>query len=731
MKSIKKRAIRKVLAVIGALAFTLAPVATSFAAMLIKPANLDHLTIQAPDSVRAGETITIEVQTFDAFNNPINNYAETGKDIRIKITGSSEPSSISLPASSFKAGSAVFSIVDKKAEEIVITLTETGASSPIAKKDIRILPNKAERFVIDSPKTVIAGKPFDVKITALDTYGNVARDENLSFAKDVRLSAVGKTDFKVTSQTEFIDGVASAVLVSEKTGKVYVEVRDASRSIKSQSEEITIIPASLKQFVIAAPQNAEAGTPFEVTVTAIDIFDNLAVNYDSYGGGVGIQSTGTAPVTPSYIKPSEFKDGKAVVKLVYEKSEDIAIRAIENNRTEEGKSQTLRVSPAELDLLIISTPDEGVAGQSFRIRIEAKDRFSNTIKDYNLTGADVSLRPSGRGALTPSVVSASQFVEGVATVDIAYDRAEPLTINATLASVGKTVPRSIERTRPEPAKRAPVKAPVREKAVKKPEPAIAIEKQVIEEQPAPEEKPKKEKKAKKEKKPVVKKAEKPKPEPKTEPKKADAKPAPATLAAPLAPAASVVKEPKPAPVAPAPAEKPTAEVAIKKAPVKETKPAQAETKKTAKKEKKESAPAETKKVQKNGEKKEPIVLAKKEEPTVRTDGKKVFSVIDINVIEAQNKALFVITVPELSGILEIKEGLETSGGKDWIKIRVKPAVNKIKKPLIFKSNYIGDVKVADAPDGDGIDILFELLPSKVRYEIKRAEDTIIISITPL
>ncbi|MBI4823235.1 MAG: hypothetical protein HY805_03270 [Nitrospirae bacterium] len=570
-------------------------------AIVIKPGRLDHFAIKTPEVMRAGEEFSVELQAFDKYDNLITNYAETGKDIQVTVSGGAGLRPDIVKASSFTAGIARITVLDKKAESIVFSVYEAGGTVPLYTKQVEIIPNKPSSFVVKSPESVSAGRAFEATITAKDAFGNTVRDGTLS--TDIRVFSTGNVELKTISPLIFKDGISIISLITEKTGVASFEVRDIVKGGSGKSQDITITPASLNHFSIIVPEEVTAGRPFEITITAMDAFNNIASNYSSYGVGANILSSGKATVSPSYVKPLEFKEGRAVLNLTCEKAEHIYLTIIEAGKTQEGKSPIIRVEPSGIDRFVLIMPEDAVAGQGFRIKIEAYDRFENIIKNYNIKGTDIMLRTSGTGTLIPDKVSAVDFIEGVASVDISYDKAESFSISVVAIS------------KEEPQKEKPL--------------------QVIEKRP---------------------------PEEKLPPK----------------------KEEKP-------------KVEVKKIPPKAKKP-------------------EAK-------------IPKKEKITKKAPEKGPFSVSDITIVEAENKALFVIKIPGISTGLSYKEGLEHLEGKDWVKVRLTPAVNRISKPLMFKSAFIGEVKVRDVEGG--LDILFELLPTKVKYDIERSADSLIIILTPL
>ncbi len=101
------------------------------------------------------------------------------------------------------------------------------------------------------------------------------------------------------------------------------------------------------------------------------------------------------------------------------------------------------------------------------------------------------------------------------------------------------------------------------------------------------------------------------------------------------------------------------------------------------------------------------------------------------MIEDKDTALFIVKIPGIAGALKFHEALESSGGKDWVRLRLRPAQSRLKETPKFKSAFIGEVKVRKGAEEGELDILFELLPAKVKYSIKKAEDSLIVSITPL
>lgn len=400
--------------------------------VLVKPGRFDHFVLQVPERIIAGENTIIKVMVYDAHDNIITNFAESGREFRIGVTGSALVQPSRLGPSSFPGGVANITFMNKRAENVVFSIYEEGGTIPLISKDIVVLPNKLDHFVIQSPPMEEAGRNFDVRIIAEDAFGNPVSDTEM-VGKTVRVTSRGDAALRVsgTFVPDFKKGTTTVSLVSEKSGDAVVEVHETITGSKGISKPISIVPATLSYFRVLAPKEVTAGEPFDVVVSAYDAFGNPVTNYASTGNGIVLQSTGTSKIEPSFHQAANFNGHVANLKVTYEKAEEINIIVKEYNKGQEGKSGPVKVNPASVDHFVVVTPESAVAGQPFKLKIEAYDRFRNIVKNYNLMGSEVLLSTSGKGNIIPSVISPAEFKDGVAFVEVVYDRAESFSISAT------------------------------------------------------------------------------------------------------------------------------------------------------------------------------------------------------------------------------------------------------------------------------------------------------------
>lgn len=424
------------LAIFLQLLITLSIVAPSFSYagdILIKPGKFDHFNISLPDEIVAGQEATVSLQAVDSFNNVLFNFGDTEREFQIWVTGSATVKPSSFKSSSFSNGSLVILLSDKTAETFTLSVRESGSPIPIMSKDLTVSPNKLTSFVIKTPRIAQAGDPFELRIVAKDAYNNTVT-EPIS-GKNINLIFKGDADPKINmpSIPDFKNGAVSISLLSQKSGWTQIDVKDLITGSVGTSDKVEINSGPVNSFKLFAPKDVIAGEPFEVSIVAVDRYNNVVTNYSSVGSGVSISSTGRLKPFPSSIPAYEFVNGQAKVDLRYDVAEDIAIVATENIKGEKGATETIRVSSPVPERYEVTTPDSAVAGQKFKLKVTVYNQLNHVIKNYNLVGPDVLLTSSGSGTLVPNKIPASEFVDGNAVVEVQYNKSEAFSIVASAA----------------------------------------------------------------------------------------------------------------------------------------------------------------------------------------------------------------------------------------------------------------------------------------------------------
>ncbi|MHB8882671.1 MAG: hypothetical protein ACYC69_14330 [Thermodesulfovibrionales bacterium] len=654
------------------------PVPVQAGTVVVKPGQFDHFTLQLPDKAIAGENFIVRVQAFDLNNNLITNFIESGKEFKIDVSGSAAVQPSTLNASSFSGGAANIAVNSKKAERLIISIRESGGTVPVISRELVVSPNKLEHFILQAPASVKAGTKFDMRIIAKDLFDNTADD--VEIGRNLKITSSGTANPVMVSSAaiDFKNGTATATFVSEKAGATVIELQEISGGSRGRSNEISVTPGSLSSFKIQAPKAAVAGEAFDLLVSAYDAYENLITNYASAGAGVSLLSTGSTKLEPSFLSPSDFKNGQAVVRAAYEKAEDITVIAKDVNSEKSGKSAEIQIGNASPDHFVVVTPDMAVSGQRFKIKIEAYDRFNNIVRNFNIAGNEVLLSTTGTSFINPSIIMPTDFINGIAMIDVTYDKAESFTLSARMISDKRQPKMTISEKGP--SKEAIQQRPVQQSSVKEKKPA-AVKRDV-----------------------------------KSEPRKE-------------APAAAETKKRPEAEIKPVvPAEKPARTARMQK-------PA-ADIKRAVPEEKPLMKPAEAKKpeVKQAVQKPEkPAAAARTAQEPAKTEEKKAdhtTAVSKIVAIEARTKAMLVINLSDVSQQFEYSDSVVTRGGKEWLNLSMKPAVRKTEKVFKFKSSFMGEVQVEEDKTGqNSLNIMIELLPTGVAFDVERIKNTLIVTLS--
>lgn len=406
-------------------------ISLTHAEIIAKPGTFDHFQFDVPDVLTAGNEYKIFIIAFDAFGNPVTMPAESLKEYKLTVTGSAMISPFQFKSSEITQSGLAIKFKDEKAEEVVISLYEINSPFPIIEKKIKILPAEISNLNIKVPASAKAGSDFEVWISGKDRFGNVVckdfepKDLNLFFKGDV------------SPQIKEIQYIPESCnvrvkLFSEKIGIFQIEADLLNKKITGKSEKIEILNGPVNSFIVNAPESAVVNEPFDITILAIDKFNNFVKDFATQKEKIIIEAQGKGYIFPSELSSYAFSDGKAKISLRYDRAEDIKIVVkVANDSSIRGESGVVKIVPPKVKRFEIISPETIIAGQKFKIKIIAYNHLDKVMSNYNLYGSTVILKSSGSGTLTPNKVPPSEFINGVATVEVMYDRAEKFNIFAT------------------------------------------------------------------------------------------------------------------------------------------------------------------------------------------------------------------------------------------------------------------------------------------------------------
>jgi subtilase family serine protease len=267
---------------------------------IINPGSANVVSVSGfPLLSTAGASASFIVTLQDLYGNTATGYSGT-------VHFSSSDSLASLPADyPFTAadnGVHTFSAAFKTAGNQSLTVTDTlNGSLTGSQSGIVISPAAPDHLLVTpSVATSVAGTPFDVTVTVQDVFDNTVT----GYTGTVTFSSVDPYGASLPAGYTFTaadDGVHTfpAGVTLYTTGSWNVTATDAATGITGGAN-VTVTPAAAVQFRVAGPVTIASNTPFDVTVTALDPYANVASNYQ------GTISFSTTDPDPGVLLPANY-----------------------------------------------------------------------------------------------------------------------------------------------------------------------------------------------------------------------------------------------------------------------------------------------------------------------------------------------------------------------------------------------------------------------------------------
>lgn len=400
-------------------------------ALVFTAGALGAFTVEAPAAAVAGEPFTVKITVADAFGNVIRDFSRSGQIVRLRHGGTVPEAEQVLAAGRFIDGVAAVSVTYRVAEPLTFVARQERGGIAGTSRPVAIAAAAPDHIRVATPARAVAGQPFTVTLTAEDVFNNRVTDYAARGA-EVRVAVAGTAVRPLESvpPARFGDGQAQVLMTYTKAEDIVVRAENRDGGMLGVSAPLTVAGGPLAAFRVLAPAEVAAGEEFLVKLLAVDAFENTITDYEHQGGGVKLAANGVGALLPATVAPAQFHAGVATVGCRYQASEIISVVASEERGVVTGTSAPVRVNPGALDHFVLTTPATVTAGQVFPLRLEAQDRYYNTIRDYAARGAMVTLRADGGGELAPTAVSAAEFAAGVATTNVSVTQAGELRLLA-------------------------------------------------------------------------------------------------------------------------------------------------------------------------------------------------------------------------------------------------------------------------------------------------------------
>ncbi len=328
-----------------------------------------------PASTSAGAAFTVTVTARDPYNNVATGYRGTvsfrSSDARATLPAAYTFTAADAGVHTFSnavtlitAGNQTVSLTDGTLSASAATTVQPGAAAALSLTGV--------------PASTSAGAAFSVTVTALDQYNNVATayQGTISFSS-TDAGASLPADYTFTTADNGVHTFdASATLVTAGTQTLAVTDGTLTAGAAIAVQPGTAVTLQLS----GVPSSVVAGTPFQVTVTALDAYNNVVTGYQ---GTVSFSSTDAGATLPAAYTFTAADGGVHTfgdaVTLVTAGGQ--ALTAADDTLS---TSVGVSVTPAPAVALVLSVPSSVTSGMAFDGTLTAVDPYGNT--DVNYTG---------------------------------------------------------------------------------------------------------------------------------------------------------------------------------------------------------------------------------------------------------------------------------------------------------------------------------------------------------
>lgn len=385
--------------------------------IIVNPGPIGAFSVFAGTPHAASTIFTISLQALDIYTNLKTDYSGTLKFTDDKSGGVSVYNPINLLPADWLTGEATLTpgVSFTKAETVKITAqgsNRSGLSNPVE------ITNAASANLIMSVSTSSpdSGVPFSVTVTALDNFGNVAKDYlgKVNFScNDPHPAKVLPADYQFTLVDAGTKTFTSSVMLITP-GAVNLKVVDTVTPTLTYQFPLTVLPGPATSFELSCNTIQTAGVPFNLFIKVFDDYGNLKTNFSE---SINLITSFTS-VLP--VSAGGFSNGQLLIPSV-ELDESGALPADKNLRAwfagvSGDKTVTLLPPSTLFDRFDMETiPTEPIVGDAFKLVIKAVGPDGAVYTNYAGSGVYLSASNSIGLAVIPPMApeQASGFTNGV------------------------------------------------------------------------------------------------------------------------------------------------------------------------------------------------------------------------------------------------------------------------------------------------------------------------------
>ncbi len=289
------------------------------------------------------------------------------------------------------------------------TVTNGTAAEPVT-----VTPAAATHLTVSAPASATARSPFSVTVSAEDQFNDLAttyRGAVHFTTTDAGSGVVLPADYTFTSGDNGTHTFTNLVSLATAGPQTVTVTDTATSSVTGTSGTITLTPAAATHLTVSAPASATARSPFSVTVSAEDQFNDLAT---TYRGAVHFTTTdaGSGVVLPAdYTFTSGDNGTHTFTNLVSLATAGPQTVTVTDTTTSSvtGTSGTITVTAATPTIATAQQPATATAGSS------VADKATVTGGDNPMGTVTFRLYNNPNGTGTPLFTDTEPLSGGAAT----------------------------------------------------------------------------------------------------------------------------------------------------------------------------------------------------------------------------------------------------------------------------------------------------------------------------
>jgi hypothetical protein len=330
--------------------------------------------------VTAGETISLRVRATDTFGNSISSYAGT-------VGFASTDAFAGLPAAytftTADAGDHVFS-VDLKTATVngeIFSFIVTDQTNPAATATIsgfEVVNAAASTFKVALPNNnIVAGTSFVSRITAVDAFGNKAKNY------------FGTVHFSTTTSNANLPadytfsgndlGVADVIVSLNTAGDQSLKATDVANASVTGESSGTVTPAATSSLAISTNASTIAGSALSVTVRAVDAFGNTTTGYR---GTISFSSSDVQAGLPASYTFGNNDNGEHTFSVTLKTAGTQTVTAADTANGYAASTSTSVQASSTAGSFVVSGFPSTTAGVAQTFSVKVKDTYGNWTSSY-------------------------------------------------------------------------------------------------------------------------------------------------------------------------------------------------------------------------------------------------------------------------------------------------------------------------------------------------------------